>query len=94
MLLKNRTILVTFASHWAGPEICDSLLAEGASVVCQDPAFADSARAEAFVAGRANLTAIASTAPADIVAETLTALGHLDVLVNNDAYPAIRAPIE
>lgn len=94
MLLQNRTILVTFATHWAGPEICGGLLDEGAAVVCQDPAFADAARAEAFVAGRAGLTAIADETPAGIMAAALSALGHLDVLVNNDAFPAIRAPVE
>lgn len=94
MLLNDRTILVTFATHWAGPEICDVLIEEGASVVCHDPAFADRARADAFVAGRAKLTAIANEKPAEIVIAALSALGHLDVLVNNDAFPAIRAPIE
>ncbi len=94
MLLDDRKIIVTFATHWAGPEICDGLLAEGASVVCQDPAFADPSRAEAFVAGRPGLTAIADTAPADIVARALTDLGRVDALVSNDAFPAIRAPIE
>ena len=94
MLLKNRTILITFATHWAGPEICGGLIDEGALVVCQDPNFAGRARAEAFVAGRANLTAIADETPAGIMAAALSVLGHLDVLVNNDAFPAIRAPVE
>lgn len=94
MLLKNRTILITFATHWAGPEICGGLIDEGALVVCQDPNFADRARAEAFVACRANLTAIADETPAGIMAAALSVLGHLDVLVNNDAFPAIRAPVE
>ena len=94
MLLKNRTILITFATHWAGPEICGGLIDEGALVVCQDPNFADRARGEAFVAGRANLTAIADETPAGIMAAALSVLGHLDVLVNNDAFPAIRAPVE
>jgi len=94
MLLKNRTMLVTFATHWAGPEICDGLIDEGALVVCQDPNFADRARAEAFVAGRSNLIAVAHESPAEIMAAALATLGHLDVLVNNDAFPAIRAPVE
>ncbi len=94
MLLKGRNILVTFATHWAGPEICAGLIEEGASVACQDPVFADRTRAEAFVAGRANLTAIADETPAGIIAAALTVLGHVDVLVNNDAFPAIRAPVE
>lgn len=59
MLLQGRKILVTFATHWAGPEICDALVNEGAQVVCHDPSFTDQARAGAFVAGRGNLTAIA-----------------------------------
>ncbi len=94
MMLQGRTVLVTFATHWAGPEICDGLLHEGARVICQDPNFADSGRAEAFVAGRGNLTAISDTDPDAIVEHTLSLLGNLDAVVSNDAFPAIRAPIE
>ncbi len=94
MLLNGRNILVTFATHWAGPEICGALADEGAKVVCHDPAFADAARAAAFVAGRGDLTAIAETGPAEIAARAIAALGHLDAFVSNDAFPAIRAPIE
>ncbi|MEN3953103.1 SDR family oxidoreductase [Iodidimonas sp. SYSU 1G8] len=93
-MLNNRTILVTSATHWAGPEICAGLAVEGARVVCQDPNFADKAVADAFVAAHPALTAIAEEKPAEIVASALEVLGHLDVLVNNDAFPAIRAPIE
>jgi NAD(P)-dependent dehydrogenase (short-subunit alcohol dehydrogenase family) len=93
-MLNNRTILVTSATHWAGPEICAGLAAEGARVVCQDPNFADKAVADAFVTAHPALTTIAEEKPAEIVASALEVLGHLDVLVNNDAFPAIRAPIE
>jgi NAD(P)-dependent dehydrogenase (short-subunit alcohol dehydrogenase family) len=94
MILQGRKILVTFASHWAGPEICDALVNEGAQVVCHDPSFVDAARTGAFVAGRGSLTAIADSEPAAIVSKALAVLGDLDALVSNDAFPAIRAPIE
>jgi NAD(P)-dependent dehydrogenase (short-subunit alcohol dehydrogenase family) len=94
VLLVDRRILVTHVTHWAGPEICAALAEEGATVACHDPAFADPARAADFVAGRATLIPLAGTDPAAIAAAASDALGRIDVLVNNDAYPAIRAPLE
>ncbi|MBI1181104.1 MAG: SDR family oxidoreductase [Alphaproteobacteria bacterium] len=94
MLLKDRKILLTFATHWAGPEICSALVREGASVVCHDPHFADPAAAESFAGGRREIATTAETEPAAIASAAVGQLGHLDVVVSNDAFPAIRAPVD
>jgi NAD(P)-dependent dehydrogenase (short-subunit alcohol dehydrogenase family) len=94
LILNDRKILVTFATHWAGPEICADLVAEGATVVCHDPQFSDEKVAAAFVDGRSGLTPVGGTEPGAIVEDAIARLGRLDVLVSNDAFPAIRAPID
>lgn len=93
MLLEGKRILVTHVTHWAGPEICAALGGEGAEVLCHDPSFTDAAAGATFCGKAAGLTALSAQEPSELVAEAL-ASGPLDVLVNNDAYPAIKAKIE
>lgn len=93
MLLEDKRILVTHVTHWAGPQICTALAGEGAEVLCHDPSFTDTAAGTAFCEKAPGLTALRAQEPSDMVEEALAG-GPLDVLVNNDAYPAIKARVE
>ena len=94
MLLKDRKILITNATHFAGVPGTAHMINEGATVIAHDKAFTDAGKRDAFVGGRTGVIAIAGQTPEEIVAEAIGAAGHIDVLVNNDAYPAIRARVE
>jgi 3-oxoacyl-[acyl-carrier protein] reductase len=88
-----RTALVTNALEFAGPPAVTALQAAGFRVVAHDPAFSEPARRQAFGATTVAL-ALAEQEPAAII-EAACAGGHgLDVLVSNDAFPAVHGPIE
>ena len=88
--LTNKTILLTNVTHFVGVTAAKYLHDKGANVVVCDAGFADAAKREAFASDNTHCTVLSETEPAAIVA----AAGDIDVLVNNDAFPAIRAPIE
>lgn len=87
------TTLVTNALEFAGPPAVDALLAAGFRVLAHDRAFADPARRAAYAAEKPGVTALAEQEPADLVAAAVAATGRLDVLVSNDAFPAIHTPM-
>jgi len=88
------TILVTNVLAYAGPGAVSALLAHGHHVVCHDPAFADEARRQAFVAANPGATSLTSTRPDDLVAEVIAAHGAIDGLVSNDVHPNTPRAIE
>lgn len=88
------TALVTNALEFAGPPSVAALIAAGFRVVAHDVAFADAARRSAFEAAQPGVTALAAQAADEIVAAACAAADGIDVLVSNDAYPAIHGPIE
>ena len=87
-------VLITNVLHYVGPAALARLTRDGARVVAQDVSFADASARLAFAKDHPEVTAIAATAPVEIVAATLAAHGRLDALVSNDDAPAIRAPLE
>ena len=85
-------VLITNVEKFAGHGTTRVALAEGATVLAHDPSFeAPSARRkyEAQFPGAHALSA----ADATLVELALKRHGHIDALVNNDAYPALRAPL-
>lgn len=93
-MLQDRVALVTNVNHFVGLPVARQLAENGATVVCHDRAFTDSAENSRFGDEHPGLHLTAEQDPGSIV-ESLTAEhGHIDVLVNNDAFPAIRAPVE
>jgi NAD(P)-dependent dehydrogenase (short-subunit alcohol dehydrogenase family) len=89
-MLTGKNILITNVTHFIGLVASRYLTDKGAKVVVCDPTFADADILAKFRANYPDFTALGETEPADIVA----AVGRVDVLVNNDAFPAIRAPVE
>lgn len=92
--METKVSVVTNATGYAGPGAVIGLLAEGMTVACVDPAFADADAAARFVAGRQNLHAFAETEPQALVAAVLQRLGRIDALVLNDIIPEPLRPID
>ena len=93
-MLQGRIALVTSVPHFVGPASARALQAAGATVYCHDKSFTDQAARDAFTAANPGLIALAEQEPAEIAAKILAEAGRIDVLVNNDAYPALRAPVD
>ena len=81
-MLDGRVILITHADHFVGPAASAVLSAYGATVVCHGGAPED------------GVMAAKSETPEDLIDETIAAHGRIDVLISNDAYPAVRAPVD
>lgn len=85
--------LVTNVRHFVGLAVAVELAGRGVGVLCHDRSFDDAGERERFALEHGGLRAIAAQQPGAIEAE-VSAFGPLGVLVNNDAFPAIRAPLE
>ncbi|OUR79898.1 hypothetical protein A9Q83_02825 [Alphaproteobacteria bacterium 46_93_T64] len=93
-MLKNKNILITDATHFVGKPGASVLIREGATVFAQDASFVDENARLAFSELVPGVTPLAEQDPEEVLKAVLAIAGHLDVLVNNDAYPAIRASID
>ena len=93
-MLANRIVLVTNVQHFVGLPVAEELAAQNAVVVCHDAGFAYDEARTAFAAAHPGLFAAEEQSPAGLVDMVVSAHGRIDVLVNNDAFPAIRAPVE
>ncbi len=91
--LEDRVVLITHVRHFAGPAAARAMAEAGAVVVCHDESFADVSERDAFAA-ETGLAVTDRLAPDEIVGHVTEAHGRVDVLVNNDAFPAIRARVE
>ena len=93
MMLKDRVLLITNVEKFAGHGTTRVALAQGATVLAHDPSFeAPSARRQ-YETEFQGAHALAATEPATLIELALKRHGHIDALVNNDAYPALRAPL-
>lgn len=93
MLLKDRVILVTNVEKFAGHGTTQVALSEGALVLAHDPAFANAPARHKYESQFPGARALAAGEPVALVEEALKQHGRIDALVNNDAFPALRAPI-
>lgn len=93
-MAKDAVVLITNVLHYVGPATVPRLVEEGARVVCHDDRFADPAARAEWSAAHPGVTATAAQSPRDLVAEAIATHGRLDVVVSNDEFRAIRAPVE
>ena len=93
MLLKDRVILITNVEKFAGPGTTAVALAQGALVLAHDPTFEGAAARRKYESQFPGAQALAATEPVAMVEEALKRHGRIDALVNNDAFPALRAPL-
>jgi len=89
-----RSILITDIAHFVGGPSARALLAEGATVYGVDTSFSDASARAAFEEKVPGVKALPMTAPKEAVAAVIKAEGRLDVLINNDAWPAVRGPVD
>ncbi len=93
-ILDGKVVLITKATEFVGAAGCDSCRAEGATVVAQDPGFADPNRRAAFAKAHPEVDTLAEESPRALVEAVVADHGRLDGLVPNDGFPAIRAKVE
>ena len=93
-MLQDRIVVITHANHFVGPGATDVLAGYGATVLCHDEAFTDTAARDAFSAAHPGAEIALAREPEALAAEAIERFGRIDVLVCNDAYPAVRAPVD
>ena len=81
-MLEGSVIVITNAKHFVGPSTAAVLAGYGATVVCHDGE------------PGAGVVVAESAEPEALVDEVVAAHGRIDTLICNDAYPAVRAPID
>ena len=92
MLLKDRVMLITNVEKFAGHGTTRVALAEGATVLAHDPSFEAPSARRKYESRVPGAHALSAAEPATLVELALKRHGHIDALVNNDAYPgAARA---
>jgi NAD(P)-dependent dehydrogenase (short-subunit alcohol dehydrogenase family) len=91
--MSQATALITNSLEFAGPPAAAALLGAGFRVVVHDRAFADPAALACYRAAHPQLTALSTQDPAELVEQAWSAAGRLDVLVSNDAFPPVHAPV-
>lgn len=92
--LTGRVALVTNVAHFVGLPAAIELAAQGATAICHDKSFADADARRDFAETHPDLHVIGEQEPAEITAAVTAGHDRIDVVVSNDAFPAIRAPIE
>ena len=70
------------------------LSTSGAIVICHDEMFSDGESRNTFESEFPRIFALTAQYPEDDVAAALDAHGRIDAPISNDAYPAIRAPVD
>jgi NAD(P)-dependent dehydrogenase (short-subunit alcohol dehydrogenase family) len=86
-------ILITNVEKFAGHGTTRVALGLGATVLAHDPSFEAPSARRKYETEFPGAHALAATEPATLVELALKRHGHIDALVNNDAYPALRAPL-
>ena len=93
-MLNGKTILITQATHFVGPGTAGLLSDMGARVICQDPDFAGEPTRSQFQDTLPDCEFISADDPVEMAEICRDLAGGLDGLICNDAFPAIRAPVE
>lgn len=92
--LNGKKILITDVLHFVGPGTTKALCELGAEVFCHDDAFENADARASFVAQNPDMKVAEAKQAKDLAAEALERMGQVDVLINNDAYPAPNIPID
>lgn len=90
---QDKIALITHVDHFIGLPVARELAAEGARVFCHDESFADGTTRAAFAEAHPELHPTAAQAPAALAAEVADRAGSVEILINHDAFPAIRASL-
>lgn len=92
--MPRKTALVTNVLAFGGPPSVHALWGEGYQVIAQDAAFTDADAQAAYAQEFPGVIPCGLTDPAELVRHVWSTCERVDVLVSNDAFPAIHGPIE
>jgi NAD(P)-dependent dehydrogenase (short-subunit alcohol dehydrogenase family) len=92
--LDGLNILITDIEHFVGRPGAKALLDAGATVYGTDPAFSNPDKREEAETALPGLKAVPGADPVIAAGHVLEEVNHIDVLINNDAFPALRAPVD
>ena len=93
-MLKDNIVLITNVQHFVGLPTALEMARQGARVVCHDASFSDSSIREEFESENPLVTTTNAKDAADIFEDVEKIFGPVDILVSNDFFPAIRAPVD
>ncbi|RMF07708.1 MAG: SDR family NAD(P)-dependent oxidoreductase, partial [Alphaproteobacteria bacterium] len=93
-MLNGQVVLVTNVRHFVGLPAARALADAGATVIAHDETFRDPGARNAFGTQSKRIHPIGDQDPRQLVDTIAQQWGAVDVLVNNDFAPAVRAPIE
>ncbi|MEM7442724.1 MAG: SDR family oxidoreductase [Pseudomonadota bacterium] len=81
-MLEGKIVVVTHGKHFVGQTTARVLAGYGAAVICHE--------------GEAGPGVVVpkATEPDALIEETVDTYGRIDALICNDAYPAVRAPVD
>ncbi len=86
--------ILTDARHFVGDAVARALAERGYAVYAVDEEFDDAEKRAAFEGLADGITALDMRAAEDIAAHVESLHGRIHLLVGNDAWPAVRAPLD
>ncbi len=92
--MTSKTALVTNASDYVGPPAVKALVESGFSVIAHDPTFSDAEKRHKYQDQNPGTVAAEMQDAKELVKYLWDAYETLDVIVSNDTYPVIHAPID
>ena len=92
--MSNKIALVTNVLDYAGPPAVKSLLEDGYRVVAQASEFKDAKKREDYQTHHSGAVPLGIQEPKKLIQHVWDNHKKVDVLVSNDSFPAIHAPID
>ena len=92
--MDKMVALVTHVLDYVGPPAVKALLQNGYDVVAHDPAFQDANRQEDYKACNPGSIPLGIGEPENLIRHVWHHHRKVDVIVSNDAFPAIHVPID
>ncbi len=92
--MNEPVALITDVLHFLGLSSARALHASGVKVLCHDRAFDSEEKRAAFEKDENGLKAAVNQDPDGLSQEVIETFGRIDILINNDSYPAHRMPID
>ena len=92
--MAKKIALVTNVLNYVGPPAVMALLKDGYEVVAQDTAFSNPQVSDQYESRNPGAIPVSLGDPGELVDHLWENFETVDVLISNDAYPAIHIPIE
>lgn len=93
-IMDKKVALVTNALDFVGPPAVDALVEERYFVIAQDRSFENTEKRHQFEQDYPSVHITSTTNPNELIDEAWGVGQRLDILISNDSFPAVHAPIE